>query len=72
MEARHIYEINGGTCYGYFSGAYLYTMDGECTHYRGGDHEKYLYTMNGGKCEYYQEGKYIYTMSGGKCRWYFA
>lgn len=68
--AQWIYEMSGGQPYGYFSGKYLYTSDGKCTHYRGGSDEKYLYTMNG-QAEFYQKGKYFYTMNGS-CRWYLG
>jgi hypothetical protein len=67
MATEYLYEMHGGTAFGYFSGKYLYTIQGECTHYRQG---KYLYTMSGGNCEFYQSGKYFYTMHGGQCRWY--
>lgn len=69
MMSKYLYEMNGGQCYGYFSGKYLYTMNGECSHYRG-TNEKYLYAMNGGECEFYQNGRYYYAMNGGQCRWY--
>jgi hypothetical protein len=67
----YLYEMEGGACFGYFSGKYLYSMGGECTHYRGSD-EKYLYRMQGGQCDFYQKGKYFYEMNGGKCRWYLT
>ena len=66
----YLYEFKGGACYGYFSGRYLYTMAGKCTHYRGSSNEKYLYAMQGGRCEFYQNGKYFYTFQGAQCRWY--
>lgn len=72
MKTIYLYEMNGGSCYGYFSGKYLYTMNGDCTHYRGGDESKYLYSMKSGDCEFYQNDKYFYTMKGGTCRWYMA
>lgn len=71
MATIYLYEMNGGSCYGYLSGKYLYTMSGQCTHYSGDDN-KYLYKMHGGQCEFYRHGKYFYTMNGGECRWYMA
>lgn len=68
----YLYEFQDGACYGYFSGRYLYDMAGKCTHYRGGSNEKYLYAMEGGRCEFYQSGKYFYTLQGAQCRWYHA
>ena len=67
MAVEYLYEMQGGQCFGYFSGKYLYTMHGQCTHYRN---RNYLYQINAGECEFYQSGKYFYTMQGGDCRWY--
>ena len=72
MADKYLYEMNGGNCYGYFSGKYLYTMSGECVYYRGGSDDKYLYAYKGGSCDYYQNGKYFYAMKGGDCRWYLS
>lgn len=71
-ETTYLFEVQGGQCYGYFSGKYLYTMNGTCSHYRAGADGKYLYAMDGGECEFYQNGKYFYAMQGGECRWYLS
>jgi len=70
MATTYLYEMNGGQAFGYFSGKYLYSMDGECTHYRSGSDQRYLCKMDGGDCEFYQRGRYFYEMDGGNCRWY--
>lgn len=69
VATQYLYEMSGGECYGYFSGKYLYTMNGSCTHFRAGSGDRYLFTMAGGDCEFYQSGKYFYEM-GGSCRWW--
>lgn len=72
MSDKHVYEMQGSTCYGYFSGKYLYTMDGRCTHYRGGQDDRYLFRMSDSVCEFFQRDRYFYTMQGSQCRWYMA
>jgi hypothetical protein len=70
MPDGYLYEVVGGICYGYFSGKYLYSMNGTCVYYRGGSEQKYLYTINEGQCDYYQSDKYFYSINEGVCRWY--
>lgn len=66
--SKYLYEANGGTPYGYFSGRYLYTTSGKASHYMSDSDDKYLYTLTG-QAEFYRSGKYWYTMNG-QPRWY--
>ena len=72
MVDKFVFEISGSAPVGYFSGKYLHTMEGVCTHYRAGGDNSYLYRVSDSQCEFQQLGKYIYSMPDRQCRWYLG